>query len=111
MNQLARSTVKGYHHMRLPTWWARVFVCLLCATLIPHAAALDYEYALGPIRPQPLSSQGQARQGFFMQCCLLIGGVAFTISNSVLGPLMGISSMMWLMMRNDSAIDPRLAWM
>lgn len=63
----------------------------------------------GPIRQRPYGQQ--ARQRFFIQCCLLIGGVAFTVSSNLLGPLMGISSMLWLMMRNDSAIDPRLAWM
>jgi hypothetical protein len=111
MNRLAHSTVEGCRHVRLPTWWTRVLVCLLCATYTPQAAALDDEYALGPIRPHLYSNQGQARQGLFIQCCVLIGGVAFTVSSSLLGPLTGISSMLWLMMRNDSAIDPRLAWM
>lgn len=49
--------------------------------------------------------------GTFFRVCFLIGDVAVTISSNLLGPLMGIASVLWLMMRNDSAIDPRVAWM
>lgn len=98
-------------HSKLPSWWTHVLVCLLCATLVPNVAALDDEYALGPMRQQSYGGHAQARQGFFIQVCILIGGLAFTVSSSLIGPLTGISSMLWLMMRNDSAIDFRLAWM
>lgn len=63
------------------------------------------------MRQQSYGGHAQARQGFFIQVCILIGGLAFTVSSSLIGPLTGISSMLWLMMRNDSAIDFRLAWM
>ena len=85
-------------------------VCLLYATTIPCVAAFDHGYALGPIRDSG-TGQDSARQGAFIQCFFVFGGMAATVSGNLLGPLMGISSILWLMMRNDSAINPRLAWM
>lgn len=37
--------------------------------------------------------------------CILI------VSSALIGPLMGISSVLWLVMRNDAAIEPKWSWM
>lgn len=66
-------------------------------------------YAIGPIRGRYIGQDDNERESF-VRFLSIFGGVA-TISRSLIGPLMGISSMLWLMMRNDSAIDPRMAWM
>ncbi|KAF1967355.1 hypothetical protein BU23DRAFT_602915 [Bimuria novae-zelandiae CBS 107.79] len=109
MAHVARFTSGESYHVRLPSGWSRMLVFLGCGTLLPHVAAFENDDALGPTTHQS-GGQGYARQGFFIQHCFLIGGVALTAS-SLLGPLMGICSMLWLMMRNDAAVDPRLAWM
>jgi hypothetical protein len=35
--------------------------------------------------------------------------VAF--SGTLIGPCMGVSSVLWLVMRNDAAIEPKWSWM
>ena len=32
-------------------------------------------------------------------------------STTLIGPCMGISSVLWLVMRNDAAIEPKWSWM
>lgn len=110
MSRSVHCSFRQPHHVRLPSCWTNVFVCLLCATLVQPVVAIN-SYALGPVRQHDPSNQGPMRERSFVQFCVFIGAVAFTFSSTLLGPLMGISSMLWLMMRNDSAIDPRLAWM
>ncbi|KAF1961258.1 hypothetical protein CC80DRAFT_488579 [Byssothecium circinans] len=105
-------------HLRaLPPCATWVLVALLSSIFIEPVAAMDDEaYALAlpsiyeqhSIGHQPFGSRPS---GTFFRFCLLIGGIAFTVSSNILGPLMGITSILWLMMRNDSAIDPRVSWM
>jgi hypothetical protein len=42
---------------------------------------------------------------------LLIGHQSINWSKPLLAPLMGITSVLWLMMRNDDAISPKASWM
>ncbi|KAF2826156.1 hypothetical protein CC86DRAFT_406450 [Ophiobolus disseminans] len=40
---------------------------------------------------------------------LVIAGLV-TTAQDLLGPLMGVSSVLWFIMRNDAAIEPSIAW-
>lgn len=42
---------------------------------------------------------------------LVIGHMFFIFSSNFVGPLMGMTGVLWLMMRNDTAINPKLSWM
>ena len=33
------------------------------------------------------------------------------LSGTLIGPCMGVSSVLWLVMRNDAAIEPKWSWM
>jgi hypothetical protein len=41
---------------------------------------------------------------------LLAGQYVAVMSGTLIGPAMGASSILWLMMRNDPAIDPKPTW-
>ncbi|KAF2855326.1 hypothetical protein T440DRAFT_464600 [Plenodomus tracheiphilus IPT5] len=58
------------------------------------------------------SQQGRFRlmTGITLRVLLMIGQCLFIFSGSIMGPLMGITSVLWLIMRNDTAIDPKLSW-
>jgi hypothetical protein len=86
-----------------------ILAILCCASLIPHAAALENHVA-HPIAPQHVR-QGQAMQNFLVRIWLLFSVTALTASTNLPGPLMGVTSMLWLVMRNDPAINPHLSWM
>ncbi|KAH7089602.1 hypothetical protein FB567DRAFT_590411 [Paraphoma chrysanthemicola] len=49
--------------------------------------------------------------GWIFALLLLIGGNVVTFSSTLVGPLMGITSLLWLMLRNDPAISPKASWM
>lgn len=42
---------------------------------------------------------------------ILLGQFGAAASGALVGPLMGTTSVLWLIMRNDAAIDPKLSWM
>lgn len=42
---------------------------------------------------------------------ILLSQYGVAASGAVVGPLMGTTSVLWLIMRNDAAIDPKLSWM
>lgn len=103
------SIAKFSQALRAPMPW--LLAALLCSTLIAPVDALDDDAnALASVSVHH-GGNSRAPIGPFLQLCFLIGGLAVTFTSNMLGPLMGISSVLWLMMRNDPAIDPRLSWM
>jgi hypothetical protein len=70
----------------------------LSLLVVPVAAQTDYTCGLW----EPISA---------VAATLLVGGYhAVTICGTFTGPSMGISSVLWLVMRNDEAIEPRSSW-
>jgi hypothetical protein len=79
-------------------------ICLFILSR-PVAALDDDLYALA-------HNPAYGHRGWnFIAIFLFIGWNAVVLSRSALGPLVGITSVLWLMMRNDSAISPRISWM
>ena len=91
----------------LPIWLLLVFV--LSALSVPAAAA-DEPYALSHVSAH---QQTHLRNpiGPFFALFLLIGHNVYALSSGLIGPLMGITSVLWLMMRNDAAVSPKASWM
>lgn len=80
-------------------------------TLFSRATALDDEsHTLSPA-----SSRRQhfnwTHVGLCITLLLFIGQNFVAIFGTLLEPLMGITSILWLMMRNDAAINPKMSWM
>ena len=46
----------------------------------------------------------------FEVAALVFAHQVVVVSGTIVGPLMGISSVLWLVMRNDAAIEPRSSW-
>lgn len=57
-----------------------------------------------------LLGEFQASFGVTIATIMFIGQQAIALSGALIGPLMGISSVLWLVMRNDIAIEPRTSW-
>lgn len=49
--------------------------------------------------------------GIMIGFVMAIPGYLSRVMTSLLGPLMGTSSVLWFVMRNDEAVKPRFAWM
>jgi hypothetical protein len=47
----------------------------------------------------------------FVTALVLTSYNLIAFSGTLIGPCMGISSVLWLVMRNDAAIDPKWSWM
>ena len=86
---------------------------VLFSMLVMPVSALD--------EPQAVSSTAAAAAasyyyhprypiGFFISLLVLIGQSFASFSSTLVGPAMGVTSVMWLMLRNDSAISPRESW-
>lgn len=80
---------------------------LLCALFVLPAGAMGSE-------PVALAQPSTARRhpgGDLFGFCLFFGINALLLSRAMLSPLMGVTSILWIMMRNDSAINPKHSWM
>lgn len=76
-----------------------LFMLAFCLLVTPVAAQPDYTCGYR----EPISA--------VVALLLLAGHHAVIISGTLTGPAMGISSVLWLVMRNDAAIEPRWSWM
>ena len=94
-------------------------VALLVLLFLPVASALDNEVA-------PSRSHGSASRafawislyslvriliGWVIALIIMIGGHLGGVAKTVTGPLMGFTSVLWMTMRNDSAVRPEYSWM
>jgi hypothetical protein len=80
------------------------------AMFVP-ANALDYQLRGLAHTPGSHAYDHWAPVGFCLTILFLIGHHFIALSGSLVCPLMGITSILWLMMRNDAAISPKLSWM
>jgi hypothetical protein len=95
----------------LSTTWSRLrlqsatySLVLFCLIVQPVECLDDDRYTL---------AHNSARRpiGSFLEVLFLFSAYLIYLSHGMLGPSMGITSVLWLMMRNDSAISPKLSWM
>ncbi|KAF2728358.1 hypothetical protein EJ04DRAFT_101750 [Polyplosphaeria fusca] len=69
------------------------------------ATALDDKrYALVQA---PVGQYARTSHPGFHTVFLILGGYVILLSSRSLGPLMGITSVLWVMMRNDNAVSPK----
>jgi hypothetical protein len=97
-----------YSHKRVhvPMW---LILALSLVVLITPAAAFDEPHGLST------ATAGQHHSprlpiGYFIALLLMIGQTVAAFSSTLVGPAMGVTSVLWLMMRNDDAISPRASW-
>ncbi|KAJ4287617.1 hypothetical protein N0V90_012320 [Kalmusia sp. IMI 367209] len=94
-----------------------VFRCigvLVCAALIAPAAAMEDQLAIG--RAFSITEAMDPHQvptiaiGTCTGMLFLCGGYVLGAAKTSVAPLMGITSVLWFMLRNDAAVSPGLAW-
>ncbi|RII24639.1 hypothetical protein CUC08_Gglean011649 [Alternaria sp. MG1] len=89
-----------------------VSFAVLFLMLVTPAAAFDEPHALSPATAAAGYHHGSRLPiGLFFTLLVLIGQTVASFSSTLVGPMMGITSVLWLMMRNDSAISPKVSWM
>jgi hypothetical protein len=116
MNTLAhvlRRTVHSKHRLRgtRALCLLRPMFFLAFFALLPLAAALDNESLALPLGPSTRHQFHWTHIGLCITILLVIGQSFVAFSGKLLEPSMGITSILWLMMRNDAAISPKLSWM
>ncbi|KAF2443746.1 hypothetical protein P171DRAFT_522244 [Karstenula rhodostoma CBS 690.94] len=92
---------------------SKCIAALTCAVLIAPAAAMDDQLVLGRAFPIPDVEVHQVPMiaiGTLTSMLFLCGGYLMGAARSLVGPLMGVSSVLYFMMRNDAAVEPVLAW-
>lgn len=101
---------------RLPIRAIPPYVAALTfAALVAPAAAMDHQVVWG-IAPFVFSEAVDPHQvprvaiGTCAGMVFLWGGYFMGVAKSVVGPLMGFTSVLYMMMRNDDAVKPVLAW-
>ncbi|KAJ4347949.1 uncharacterized protein N0V89_009321 [Didymosphaeria variabile] len=87
---------------------------LTCAMLIAPAAAMDDHLVLGRVFSAPdvyeIHQVPTMAIGTLTGMLLLCGGYLMGAARSLVGPLMGITSVLYFMLRNDAAVEAVLAW-
>jgi hypothetical protein len=106
--EIARSLTCGKRlNMQLSIWMLVFFA--FCASVTP-IAALDNE-SLGLVHVSRSRSYAHWMPvGFCITMLFFVGRQLVALSNSLVGPLMGITSILWPMMRNDATISPKASW-
>jgi len=85
---------------------------MLLATMIGRATAAD-ELALQPHPGANIVTMDRDQRlpfGLVGTYMLVVAGLLTTTAQTLLGPLMGVSSVLWFIMRNDAAIKPSISW-
>lgn len=91
----------------------RCIAALTWAALIAPAAAMDGQLVLGRAFSVPGVEVHQVPTiaiGTSTSMVFLCGGYLMGAARSFIGPMMGISSVLYFMMRNDAAVEPVFAW-
>ncbi|KAL5386636.1 hypothetical protein DPSP01_004000 [Paraphaeosphaeria sporulosa] len=91
----------------------KCIAALTCAALIAPVTAIDDRLVLGrtfavpdmDVHPVPTIAIGTLTSMLF-----LCGGHLMGTARGLIGPLMGITSVLYFMMRNDAAVEPIIAW-
>ena len=93
-------------------------VALLALLFLPIASALDNEVSPSPSHGSSsrafawISFHGLARilAGCVVTIIIMIGGHLGRVAKTLTGPLMGFTSVLWMMVRNDPAVRPEFSW-
>lgn len=101
----------------LDTW--KTLVAFFVLLFLPVASALDNEVTQSPSHGSAsraiawisLHSLVRILVGCLMALIVVIGGHLGGVVRILIGPLMGFTSVLWMTMRNDSAIRPEFSWM
>jgi hypothetical protein len=124
INLVARNSLHGHHSRSSRFYRATMrrstplqnyklpFALLLLATLIDTVSAVDDpvlqpQSETDPTRPLPYLQHSIC---LLETCTLVVVGLVTSTTQNVLGPLMGCPSVLWFIMRNDSAIKPGVSW-
>ena len=97
----------------------RMLVAFLVLLSLPVASALDNEVtrsrshgsASRTIAWISLHSLVRILAGCLIALIVVISGHLGGVVKILIGPLMGFTSVLWMTMRNDSAVRPELSWM
>lgn len=120
-----RQTLNGVLFRSWSVQGTMLAVQLLILLLAVPTAAIDYDgnAIVSHYRPSYIPPEGnQARVfveyhvprlavGAASTVLLFISGYMIGAVRTLLGPLMGITSILWFIMRNDPAVKPGLSWM
>lgn len=114
--KLRPDKLRAKKRWRLGKWGIeKALAILTVASLVAPTAALDHELVpAGMLTSSSVMGSGhipEVAAGTCSGVLLIFGGYVTGAARSLLGPLMGISSVLWFVMRNDAAIHPRLSWM
>jgi hypothetical protein len=94
--------------VRLPT---QMILALAFFALLSPATAFDNESYTPSNASRIRHLSYWTPIAYCLAILLLIGHQSVNWSKPLLEPLMGITSVLWLMMRNDAAISPKASWM
>jgi hypothetical protein len=83
---------------------------VFCALIIP-TAALDNESHMLAHASRSHVDVHWSPIGLCLTILFLVGHHFVALFHISVGPLMGTTSILWLMMRNDAAISPKVSWM
>ena len=78
------------------------FTCVLAFCLLATPVAAQPDWDLSGCY-EPIIA--------FLTALILTFYNLVALSGTLIGPCMGISSVLWLVMRNDAAIEPKWSWM
>jgi hypothetical protein len=94
--------------IRPPT---RMILALAFFVLISPVTAFDDELHARPQAPRFRHHGYWTPIAYCLNILLLIGHQSVNSATTLVAPSMGITSVLWLMMRNDVAISPKASWM
>jgi hypothetical protein len=92
---------------QIPT---RLLVAVLLLFFAEPTAAADDDLFASFRTHRPQHAGYQIPIHAILALLLVLGQYVAAFSGSLVGPLMGVTSVLWLMMRNDAAISPHAAW-
>jgi hypothetical protein len=98
--------VAGGTHIRVSK---HLVLVLALSLMIMPAAALDEPHSLSHASASGIEAY-QTLIGICTTIALLIGQRLAAFSSTLIGPSIGVTSLLWLIMRNDPAIDPKASW-
>lgn len=88
------------HHARARVYISRWLVLVLAVLILAT-----------PVTALPDAHVDFEQSNAFIVALLFASRYIFTVASTLIGPSMGITSVLWLVMRNDAAIQPRWSWM
>ncbi|UPX18577.1 uncharacterized protein EKO05_0008871 [Ascochyta rabiei] len=98
-----------------PVMWANILHGYTCTTRAPLPAWLSFALAVlflaTPVTALPDADARGVDYYAVVTAILLATHYIATMTGSLIGPSMGITSVLWLVMRNDAAVEAKLSWM